>query len=180
MSLRYALLGLLTDHPASGYELTKHFENSLQRWAWHARHSQIYPELGKLATDGLIETYDEGARGRRTYAITDAGLAELREWLLDPPAKPLVRNEGMLRMFLLSALEPADRREVLVRYEKEAIAAGEEVERAIKLGEEDVQPGQDLWFGQLAAEYGRRSFAAQRDWARWAIDTLDVDSDVNS
>ncbi|WP_279579818.1 PadR family transcriptional regulator [Fodinicola feengrottensis] len=68
MSLRYALLGLLADEPASGYDLARTFEISLQRWAWHARHSQIYPELNKLADEGLIDVVDEGARGRRTYA----------------------------------------------------------------------------------------------------------------
>ena len=48
MSLRHALLGLLAEHPASGYELTKQFERSLAH-VWSAKHSQIYPELAKMA-----------------------------------------------------------------------------------------------------------------------------------
>ncbi|WP_279578861.1 PadR family transcriptional regulator [Fodinicola feengrottensis] len=61
MSLRHALLGLLHDGPASGYDLTKMFESRLERFAWHARHSQIYPELNKMAVDGLVEVIEEGA-----------------------------------------------------------------------------------------------------------------------
>src|SRR5215467_7911845 len=113
MSLRYALLGLLSEEPASGYELTKKFERVLQRYAWHAQHSQIYPELNRMAADGQIAVVAEGARGRRTYAITDAGRADLRRWMLDPPDVIVVRNEFVLRLFLLSTLAPAEARRLL-------------------------------------------------------------------
>src|SRR5215470_2260302 len=83
MSLRYALLGLLADEPASGYELTKKFERVLRRYAWHAQHSQIYPELNRMAADGLVEVVAEGPRGRRTYAITAAGRAAVRRWMVN-------------------------------------------------------------------------------------------------
>src|SRR5690349_9196339 len=105
MSLRYALLGLLAEEPASGYELAGRFERNLRRYAWHARHSQIYPELSRLAQDGLITVVAEGARGRRTFAITETGRARLREWVLQPNADPVVRNEHTLRLFLLSTLD---------------------------------------------------------------------------
>src|SRR5690349_13199676 len=113
MSLRFAVLGLLEDGPASGYALTARFEKSLQRFAWTARQSHIYPELARLAEDGLIEVAEEGARGRRTYAITDSGRAALREWLLSPPKPRAVRDEQVLRLCLISALEPAEARAVV-------------------------------------------------------------------
>src|SRR6476646_1767123 len=108
MSLSHALLGLLAVAPASGYELTKEFERDLGRYAWQAGHTSIYPELGKLAARGLVHVTHEGARGAKTYDITQAGRGELRSWLLRPPSSgATVRNEQVLRMFLLSALEPA-------------------------------------------------------------------------
>ena len=64
MSLRHALLGLLADKAASGYELTKQFELSLAN-VWSASHSQIYPELQRMAERGWVVAGDEGARGRR-------------------------------------------------------------------------------------------------------------------
>ena len=75
MSLRFALLGLLEDGPASGYTLNLRFERSLQRFAWTARQSHIYPELNRLAEEGLIEIAEEGARDKRTYALTERGRA---------------------------------------------------------------------------------------------------------
>src|SRR5918993_922045 len=73
MSLPHALLGLLAVRPRSGYELTKAFEGDLGRYAWQAGHTSIYPELGRLAEQGLVEVTHEGARGSRTYAVTEGG-----------------------------------------------------------------------------------------------------------
>lgn len=169
MSLRHALLGLLADEPASGYALARRFEAALQRYAWSAGHSQIYPELARLADEGLIEVAEEGARGRRTYAITDAGRAELRSWLVDEPAYTSVRNVLVLKMFLLSTLDPADARTFLTRL-------ADKVERELEdlraqVTELDASGGSRN-FGRLAAEYGLREYALVRDWARWAIERI--------
>lgn len=52
-TLRYAILGLLNRKAMTGYDLSKEFQTSLAEF-WHAKHSQIYPELKALAEDGLI------------------------------------------------------------------------------------------------------------------------------
>ena len=52
-TLRYAILGLLNRKAMTGYDLSKEFQTSLAEF-WHAKHSQIYPELKSLAEDGLI------------------------------------------------------------------------------------------------------------------------------
>jgi DNA-binding PadR family transcriptional regulator len=108
MSLRYAVLGLLAQHPSTGYELTQRFDRSLNN-AWHASHSQIYPELGKLHEAGLIEVVGEGARNSRTYDITAQGRDELRHWLVDVEPNRAQRNEGAVRFFLTLVLDPEDR-----------------------------------------------------------------------
>ena len=114
VSLRHALLGLLAVQPATGYELAQKFEASLGT-AWHASHSQIYPELGRLLESDLIEVVGEGARNSRTYAVTDAGHAEIRDWLLEGEANRAQRNETAVRWFLLALLEPEDRRAAVER-----------------------------------------------------------------
>ena len=164
MSLRHALLGLLADHPASGYELTRTFEASLQQHAWHARHSQIYPELNKLAGEGLVTVVGSGSRNRRTYGLTDDGRAELRRWLLSEPESTGVRNEAVLRIFLITALPPDDARAVLERF------ATDGEEKAGVLAEIRGRDESPLGFGQLAAEFGLRYFRMQVEWAHWAIE----------
>jgi PadR family transcriptional regulator, regulatory protein AphA len=169
MSLPHAVLGLLAVRPASGYELTKAFAGDLGRYAWQAGHTSIYPELSRLAERGLVEVAHEGPRGSRTYAVTDAGRAELRSWLLAAPqGGAKVRNEQVLRMFLLSALEPADARVVLARIAEATAREATDLRRV----REQAGPGA-TGFGQLAAEFGLRQYEAVHGWALWAIEQLD-------
>src|SRR3954466_10106733 len=115
MSLRHAVLGLLAVEPSTGYDLSRKFDRSLGN-AWHASHSQIYPELSRLQDEGMVEVVSEGARRSRTYGITAGGQEELRRWLVDVPPSRLERNESAVRIFLSPRLlEPADARIALQR-----------------------------------------------------------------
>lgn len=172
MSLTQALLGLLAVEPASGYELTKEFEQDLGRYAWQAGHTSVYPELVRMADRGLVKVIQEGPRGRRTYAVTDEGREELRAWLQAPWGQGVVRNEQLLRMFLLEALEPEEAatalRGVAEFAERNVVAL--KAHRARR--EADPPEGRDV-LGQLAAEYGLRQYQAMHDWAEWALDRLE-------
>ncbi len=168
MSLRYALLGLLAEEPASGYDLTRKFERVLQRYAWHAKNSQIYPELKQLAADALVSVVDRGPRGRQTYAITETGRAELRRWMRHPPEVFAVRNEFVLRLFLLTALEPAEARTLLDQMAADSAAALADLRDQVDEFDADADPGAVLQLNRLVAEYGLRSFETLRDWALWA------------
>ncbi|RJT96570.1 PadR family transcriptional regulator [Arthrobacter frigidicola] len=109
MSLRYAILGLLARQPSSGYELTRKFDSSL-RTAWHAQHSQIYPELAKLEAEGLAEIIKRGARGSKTYGLTESGHDALRHWLVEVAPDRSQRNESAVRLFLTQLMAPRERR----------------------------------------------------------------------
>jgi PadR family transcriptional regulator, regulatory protein AphA len=114
VSLRHALLGALADRPRTGYELLKHFEQSLA-YAWPASHSQIYPELARLQDARLIEQTDSGPRGSKTYGLTDRGLEEVRRWLREVEPDRRIRNDAALRLFFLWLLEPEEARAQLER-----------------------------------------------------------------
>jgi len=116
MSLRHALLGLLAESPMSGYDLTKRFEHSLGL-VWPARHNQIYTELKGLLRDELIVLTDYGPRGRKIYAVTEAGIAACRDWLTAGPETidRAMRFEPLLRLNFVWLLEPEAARAVLGR-----------------------------------------------------------------
>ncbi|MFC4137523.1 MULTISPECIES: PadR family transcriptional regulator [unclassified Microbacterium] len=174
MTLRHALLGLLEDGHASGYDLTARFEKSLHAYVWTARQSHVYPELNRMIADHLIEVVEQGARGRRTYAITESGRQELRKWLLTPAGPRGVRDERVLRIALISALSEEDARRLILDYLADAEAAEAELLGVASAADaEDHQRGR-LRFGRLALEYGIRSFQAQQEWARWALAQLEV------
>ncbi|MGI5245387.1 PadR family transcriptional regulator [Dactylosporangium sp. CA-139066] len=173
MSLRHALLGLLADRPQTGYDLTKRVEETLAGYAWNAGHSQIYPELKRMTADGLAEVVDEGSRGSKVYGVTEAGRAELRRWMFSPLGEAPARNEFVLRLFMLSSLDLPD-----VRVLAEQMAAASD-RQAVELGHtikeiEDATPaGQPHGYARFAAEFGRRWFEMQRDWARWLLEQLE-------
>lgn len=180
MSLPHALLGLLAITPASGYELTKEFERELGRYAWQAGHTSIYPELGKLAGRGLVRVAHEGARGSKTYDITDEGRGELRTWLMRPPGEGTsVRNEQVLRMFLISALEPDDQRLLLTTIAENTARGAAEL-REMLASEAPPERGRRAGFGRLAGEFGVRQYQAVHEWAVWALDQLDADVEQHS
>lgn len=121
MSLRHAVLATLLPGPQSGYDLAKKFDD-VMRGVWYARRNQMYGELAKLTEAGFAEEVAEGPRGRRAYAVTPAGRAELRRWLVDTEPDRTVRDESMLRALLVSTLDREDALRVLAR-EEEALTA---------------------------------------------------------
>ena len=83
MSLRAALLALLSAGPLTGYDAAKHFAASVGH-VWNAPDSQIYPELRKMAAEGLLATraVPWGSKGatKTEYTLTPAGADALRAW----------------------------------------------------------------------------------------------------
>lgn len=165
MSLRHALLGLLSERPASGYDLLKLFETSLAT-AWPATQSQIYTELTKLAGAGLITVAAEGPRGRKEYALADEGLAELRHWLTETKPQRNTRSDILLRVFFLGVLTPEQARGYLA----ELIELSDQGYQGLRRLEESVDwdDGNLSVYGRIALEYGLRFNAMRREWAEWA------------
>jgi DNA-binding PadR family transcriptional regulator len=170
MSLRHALLGLLADGPASGYDLLKVFDRSLA-FVWPATQSQLYGELNRLADDGLIEVTNEGPRGRKDYSITDQGRAELEHWINDVEPDRIRRNDAMLRVFFLGTVGPEHAKAYL---EREA-AVHEALEELLGTIARDTDWDTNDFnrYGHLVIESGQRYAHAQAEWARWAAARVD-------
>ena len=86
MSLRVALLLLLTHEPMTGYDLHQSFQRSTGN-LWRATDAQIYPELRRMESEGLIAGQDEAwgpKSAKRWYHVTDAGLAFIAQWMREP------------------------------------------------------------------------------------------------
>lgn len=82
MSLKHALLAVLSAEPMTGYDLVRYFDGTVA-FVWNAPHSQIYPELRRLERDGMLdaEVVPRGDRAeKRVYSINHDGLAELVRW----------------------------------------------------------------------------------------------------
>ena len=118
MSLRSALLAILRVGASSGYDLQKQFSQSVGH-VWHAPDSQIYPELRKMESEGLIEGEDQarGEKGtRRVYHVTDAGNEAYLQWMRTPLVYQRVRDPAHLRAAYLENTTPSVAREFLRRH----------------------------------------------------------------
>jgi DNA-binding PadR family transcriptional regulator len=165
MSLRHALLGTLADRPRTGYALLKHFEQSLG-YAWPASHSQIYPELARLHESGLIEQTETGPRGSKTYAITDAGRAEIRRWLRETEPDRRVRSEATMRTFFLWVLPPEEAQDQLERERVYWRGVLDELER---IEAEPTGHDRKARAFRMALEGGLATIAARLEWLDAAI-----------
>ncbi|MFI8632479.1 PadR family transcriptional regulator [Microbacterium sp. NPDC077663] len=105
MALRHAILAALSrGKPRTGYDLNASF-NDVNDRAWHASPSQVYSELTKMESRGLIEISERNERGRTSYVISDAGYDELRRWLLHDQPDHGVRDDAALRLLNLWVLQ---------------------------------------------------------------------------
>ncbi len=171
VSLRIATLGLLAECPGSGYDLLKRFEKSMAN-VWPATQSQLYGELNKLADAGLVEVSAAGPRGRKEYRITPAGRGELVRWVTSSHDDQPVRRPGLLRVFLLGEIPPAEARAHMAAVAEHAEA---EVTRLEQLRDGITWRDDDSGFyGRAALEYGLAEFATKARWARALIEDMDA------
>src|SRR6202048_3959999 len=85
MSVRHALLALLSEGPKYGLQLRQEFEAGTgEVWPLHV--GQAYTTLQRLERDGLVESDNAGEDGpQKGFRITPDGEVELAKWLRTPP-----------------------------------------------------------------------------------------------
>lgn len=107
----YALLGVLSLGPHSGYEMKKLMEQSLAHF-WQEGYGQIYPNLKRLVAKELATVQlirQEGKPDKKVYTITDLGETRLKEWLRIPIAQlPKEKHEILLKLFFGQNVDIAD------------------------------------------------------------------------
>src|SRR5215471_21266039 len=98
MSVRHALLALLSEGPKYGLRLQTEFELRTGE-VWPLNIGQVYTTLQRLERDGLVEATGEGERSQKQYRITAAGARELSDWLRTPPELvPPPRDELVIKI----------------------------------------------------------------------------------
>ncbi len=85
MSVRHALLALLSGGPKYGLQLRQEFEARTGE-VWPLNVGQVYTTLQRLERDGLVESEDSADEGpQKGFHITEEGEVELAKWLRTPP-----------------------------------------------------------------------------------------------
>ncbi|MBI5955087.1 MAG: PadR family transcriptional regulator [Chloroflexi bacterium] len=105
MSVRYAILGLISQKPRHGYETRVAFEALVGGDAtWEVKPAQIYTTLDRLEEAGLVERYSDLGEGeepsRRVYQITPLGEEALQEWFASPVPPEHQRDEFFIKLII--------------------------------------------------------------------------------
>jgi len=116
MSLKFGILGLLTEEPLHGYQVKQRFD-ALLGGTWEVNIGQVYSTLQRLERDGLvIATGERGDRGKQTYKVTPPGRRELDAWLAEPEVDPQeLRQELFVKLLLIRRLANGNLHELLMR-----------------------------------------------------------------
>jgi DNA-binding PadR family transcriptional regulator len=114
MSVRHALLALLSEGPKYGLQLRQEFEARTGE-VWPLNIGQVYTTLQRLERDGLVESDDGGEDGpQKGFRITSTGEAELAAWLRTPPdlSSP-PRDELVIKVLIALGVPGVDVHEVV-------------------------------------------------------------------
>lgn len=115
----YALLGLLAEGPAHGYDLHRSFAAGTPLAdIYRLEINQLYALLKKLDELGLVEQTGLAPVGhtppRRYFSITPGGRETLTAWLREPvPHTREVRLEFLVKLYFAARRGPADAHDLL-------------------------------------------------------------------
>jgi DNA-binding PadR family transcriptional regulator len=114
MSVRHAMLALLSEGPKYGLQLREEFEARTGE-IWPLNVGQVYTTLQRLERDGLAESDGSGEAGpQKGFRITAEGEQELARWLRTPPdlSSP-PRDELVMKVLVAVHVPSADVHEVI-------------------------------------------------------------------
>ena len=139
MSVRHALLAMLSEGPKYGLQLRQEFEARTGE-VWPLNIGQVYSTLQRLERDGLIESDDAADdRPQKGFRITAAGEQELASWLRTPPDLSLPpRDELVIKILVAWQLPGVDVREVIQTHRRYLV---ELMQQWTRLKEDQAQSG---------------------------------------
>jgi len=106
VSVRHALLALLSEGPKYGLQLREEFEAGTGE-VWPLNVGQVYTTLQRLERDGLAESDGADAEGpQRRFRITAAGQRELAGWLRTPPDMTSPPRDELVMKILVAMRVP--------------------------------------------------------------------------
>lgn len=175
----YVLLGLLNEENLTGYEIKKIVDTRLS-FFWSESFGQIYPELKRLAAEGLIAVCEESvpAEGRNSkqsikYQITASGRYELQEWLKTPVEKETVRYELLLKLYFSNSSSSA----TMLEYVREFEINHRRQQQLFGKFEEQLKQNLDVHSNHsrilMVLSFGQKLWESYADWCGQTIALLE-------
>jgi DNA-binding PadR family transcriptional regulator len=121
VSVRHALLALLSEGPKYGLQLRQEFEAGTGE-VWPLNIGQVYTTLQRLERDGLVESDARDDGPQKSYRITAGGEGELATWLRTPPdASAPPRDELVIKVLVSLRVPGVEVRDVVQAHRRHVV-----------------------------------------------------------
>jgi len=176
MSIEYAILGLLSWKPFSGYDLKKIIAES-EIYYWSGNNNQIYRSLVVLHKSGLVTQevqVQESLPARKVYTITEKGRAALRDWVRSLPALPEMRSTFFIKLAWADALSPGELDALLAQYEDEIAVQirMQEARAGIQPAEAPIRTPRERFLWEQITKHRASFYRRELEWIRKLSDDL--------
>lgn len=181
-SSQFAILGLLTNCPMSGYQIRQLVQWSIGQF-WSESFGQIYPALSSLSKAGLVTRQSEpksakkpkpaaSKRPSHVYAITEKGRRALTHWVASPFHPQVPRNELLLKLFFGATVRITENEQQIELYRevhlrKQQVFA--ETEKRL-LAQHALNPQLPYWL--ITLEHGKQNSRAMLAWCDTSLAIL--------
>jgi DNA-binding PadR family transcriptional regulator len=185
--LALALLALLVPgRPMHPYEMAVLLRRTGKEQDMRIKWGSLYTVVQNLEKHGFITAVDTGRSGRRPertrYAITEAGVAELHDWMRELVADPERDHPRFAAALSVLGVLPPDEATTLLRERLRRLEQDIETERAelARVGAEvprlflieteyalAIRAAEADWITSLLAELTEGSLPGLDDWRRW-------------
>ncbi len=164
-TLEYALLGLVSLSPMTGYDVHKVFATT-PFGHFSSSPGAIYPALRRLAHRGLLEASIDNkkeARPRRLFVLTKTGEEALEAWLRQPVTRDeLIRMSGAPILRFNFAGNRLSKYEVLAYLESYRSVVAAYIDELLSYDDQLKAP--EMFNNRLALDHGIRRYRSELEW----------------
>jgi DNA-binding PadR family transcriptional regulator len=170
MSLKYMILGCLTEAPIHGYDMLRVIFRDFAEQGPEVNSGQLYTLLNRLEAEGLVErevVQQEKAPNRKLITITPRGREEFYEWLRsDAAERGYIRYDFFHRygfLYKVNHFKKMRREERLAKVDQQLAQMEEKLANLMGALDDMIRRKNDP-YRILILEYG---IEAQKTKIRW-------------
>lgn len=175
----YVILGLLTFKEMSGYDLKQLINKSITHFYWSPAKSQIYGELRRLESHGLVtmrEVPQTLRPDKRMYQITPAGHEAMQQWLEHSGVEPdSYKSALLLKVFFGHMLSPETTMSLMEERRKQItseLVGCERRSQALQDSGQDMDADDEVYFPFLTLQRSIALCKADLAWLNGALEQV--------
>jgi DNA-binding PadR family transcriptional regulator len=171
----YALLGLLSSSPASGYDLHRRSEELIGHF-WSESFASIYPMLKRLMQKkwvDRIQVEQNDKPDKWIYSLTDLGIVALKEWLREPLRMPPPRNLVLLKLYFGHLTKRDILRRHVENYRNELLDELHEIEQKIARIKNSASASNDIMYSLLTLSHSIHVTKANLAWCKNTLEFIE-------